>query len=195
MEMLIFATHNKNKVLEIRSLMPKGMDVVSLEEAGFHDEIPEPHDTLEDNAREKSLTIYRLTGKDCFSEDTGLEVAALHGEPGVLSARYAGPGKLAADNVKKLLRNMEGITDRKARFRTVISLYLHGTEYQFEGVCEGRIAESASGEEGFGYDPVFIPEGEVRSFAEMDLTEKNRFSHRAKAVTQLTAFLHRTIKP
>jgi XTP/dITP diphosphohydrolase len=195
METLIFATHNDNKVLEIRSLMPKGLQVVSLEEAGLHEEIPEPHDTLEDNAREKSLTIYRLTGKDCFSEDTGLEVEALHGEPGVLSARYAGPRKLASDNVKKLLRNMEGISDRKARFRTVISLYLHGTEHQFEGVCEGRIAESTSGKEGFGYDPVFIPDGETCTFAEMSLTEKNRFSHRARAVAQLTAFLHRTIKP
>jgi XTP/dITP diphosphohydrolase len=195
MKTLIFATHNNNKVLEIRSLMPRGMDVVSLEEAGFHEEIPEPHDTLEDNAREKSLTIYRLTGRDCFSEDTGLEVAALDGEPGVLSARYAGLRKLASDNVKKLLRNMEGISDRRARFRTVISLYLQGAEYQFDGVCEGRIAESASGEEGFGYDPVFIPDGETRTFAEMGLGEKNRFSHRAKAVAKLIAFLHRTAKP
>jgi len=189
MKRIIFATHNSNKVLEIRSLLPAGMEVISLEDAGFHEEIPEPHPTLEANAREKSLTIYRLTGEDCFSEDTGLEVDALDGAPGVLSARYAGPQKSAADNVKKLLSNLQGVTDRSAQFRTVVSLYLDGVEYQFEGSCQGHIAPSSSGTGGFGYDPVFVPLGASRTFAEMDLSEKNKYSHRAKAVAKLMAFL------
>lgn len=193
MKTLIFATHNKNKVLEIRSLLPAGIAVISLEEAGFHDDIPEPHDTLQDNAREKSLTIFRLTGKDCFSEDTGLEVDALHGEPGVLSARYAGPQKLAKDNVEKLLHNMEGEPVRSARFRTVVSLYLDGMEHQFDGVCKGHITHTPTGKEGFGYDPVFVPQGAEKTFAEMDLTEKNQYSHRAKAVNQLIKFLHQAV--
>lgn len=190
MKTIIFATHNPNKVLEIRSLIPEYYQVISLEEAGFHDEIPEPYETLEENAREKSGTIFRQTRQDCFSEDTGLEVAALGGEPGVLSARYAGPQKKAADNVSKLLRNMEGIGDREARFRTVVSLYLDGTEYQFEGICEGAIAAEPRGTGGFGYDPVFVPLGETRAFAEMDMARKNQFSHRAKAIRQLIDFLN-----
>ncbi|GAA4320776.1 RdgB/HAM1 family non-canonical purine NTP pyrophosphatase [Compostibacter hankyongensis] len=187
---LIFATHNPNKVKEIRSLLDaSGFRVISLEEAGFTREIPEPHDTLEDNASEKSQTIFRLTGKDCFSEDTGLEVEALNGAPGVYSARYAGPQKSAADNIRLLLRNLEGHGDRRARFRTIISLILDGKEHRFEGVCPGHILEAATGEEGFGYDPVFVPEGAERSFAQMTLGEKNRYSHRARAFQKLEAFL------
>lgn len=191
MKTLIFATHNAHKVEEIHSLIPSAADlkIVSLDEAGFHQDIPEPHPTLEENAREKSKTIYRLTGKDCFSEDTGLEVDFLGGEPGVLSARYAGPGKSAAANVQKLLARMGDAGDRRARFRTVISLWWEGREHQFEGVCEGQITGIARGAGGFGYDPVFIPLGADRSFAEMELAEKNQYSHRAKAVAALVDFL------
>lgn len=197
---LIFATHNKNKVKEVRAMTglkcppePNSTirvgNVISLDEAGWHEDIPEPHYTLEANAREKAEIVYQKTGKDCFAEDTGLEVAALNGEPGVFSARYAGPQKSAADNIALLLQKMEGKTDRRAHFRTVISLFLEGKEFQFEGICTGRIAENPQGENGFGYDPVFIPDGAERTFAEMDLKEKSQFSHRAKAFEKFFAFL------
>jgi len=189
MNELIFATHNPNKVSEVRSLLDGDIHIISLDEAGFHDDIPEPHDTLEANAREKSLTVYRLTGKDCFAEDTGLEVVALGGAPGVLSARYAGPAKSAGDNIARLLQEMREITTREAQFKTVISLFMSGKEYQFEGICEGIITEKPRGEEGFGYDPVFIPEGAGKTFAEMTLEEKNKYSHRAKAFEKLIFFL------
>jgi XTP/dITP diphosphohydrolase len=189
MEELIFATHNLNKVIEVRSLLPEGLRIISLDEAGLHEDIPEPFDTLEANAREKAAVIFSLTKKDCFSEDTGLEVDALGGAPGVLSARYAGPQKSAKDNVALLISRMKGKADRSARFRTVISLFLNGAEYQFEGVCPGRISETVRGEKGFGYDPVFIPEGAERTFALMPLEEKNRYSHRARALKKLAAFL------
>lgn len=186
---LIFATHNQNKVKEVGALPGLKLNIISLDEAGWHEDIPEPHDTLEANAREKAQTIYQKTGKDCFAEDTGLEVAALNGEPGVFSARYAGPQKSASDNVALLLRKMEGKTNREARFRTVISLFLNGKEFQFEGICAGRIAENPQGENGFGYDPVFIPFDAKKTFAEMSMEEKSRFSHRAKAFEKLFAFL------
>lgn len=189
MEELIFATHNHHKVAEVRSLLPKGLRIVSLDEAGLHDDIPEPFDTLEANAREKAAVIFSLTKKDCFSEDTGLEVDALEGAPGALSARYAGPQKSAEDNVALLISRMKGKADRTARFRTVISLFLDGIEYQFEGVCPGVISEAVRGAEGFGYDPVFIPAGAERTFGLMSLEEKNRYSHRAKAFERLAAFL------
>jgi XTP/dITP diphosphohydrolase len=186
---LIFATNNAHKVAEIQSAIGGKLDVISLELAGINIEIPEPHDTLEANASEKSGTIHRLTGQNCFSEDTGLEVEALLGAPGVKSARYAGEDKAFGKNVTLLLRNMEGLTDRRARFRTVISLILHEKEYLFEGVCQGRILSVPVGKGGFGYDPIFAPDGSSRSFAEMDLVEKNRYSHRRKAADQLIAFL------
>lgn len=189
MKEFIFATHNPNKVVEIRSLLGENMHIISLDEAGLYEDIPEPYDTIEANAGEKSSVIYRLTGKDCFSEDTGLEVNSLHGAPGVHSARYAGPQKSAADNVALLLRNMRGKKDRRAQFRTVISLFLHGQEYQFEGISRGAITLVPSGDNGFGYDPVFIPDGSDHTFAEMDLNEKNKFSHRAKAFSKLYTFL------
>lgn len=163
--------------------------IITLHEAGIDIDIPEPHDTLEDNAREKSSVIYKMTGHSCFSEDTGLEVSALNGAPGVLSARYAGEQKSAADNIARLLDEMKDKTDRSARFRTVISLIIDGHEHQFEGVCQGHILEKVQGGKGFGYDPVFAPEGETRSFAEMDLAEKNQYSHRAKAFAGLVAYL------
>lgn len=191
---LIFATHNENKVKEVRSLLGTAYSVVSLREIGFFDDIPEPHDTLEANAREKSSVIYRLTGRDCFSEDTGLEIDALEGKPGVFSARYAGPDKMAKDNIEKVLGEMTNEEDRTARFRTVISLFLEGKEYQFEGVCPGEIMRKARGTQGFGYDPIFIPQGAENAFAEMTMSEKARYSHRARAFEKLISFLQESIK-
>lgn len=189
MHEFIFATHNNNKVLEIRSLLGNNYTIISLEEAGFHEDIPEPYDTLEANARQKAATIYKHTGKDCFAEDTGLEVSVLNGAPGVRSARYAGEQKSAKDNVVLLLKNMEGKTNRAAHFRTVFSLFIKGKEYQFEGICPGTITLSPSGKEGFGYDPVFIPDGADQTFASMSLSKKNLYSHRAKAFDKLIQFL------
>lgn len=189
MQSLIFATNNKNKVQEIRAVLNGLFDVISLKEAGIDIDIPEPHPTLEANATEKSKTIWQLTGQNCFSEDTGLEVTSLNGEPGVKSARYAGDESNFQKNVDLLLQNMEGKANRDARFRTVISLFLEGKEYQFEGICNGRITTTASGTNGFGYDPVFIPEGSDRCFADMTLEEKNEYSHRKKAMMQLIRFL------
>ncbi|WP_119078735.1 RdgB/HAM1 family non-canonical purine NTP pyrophosphatase [Chitinophaga alhagiae] len=186
---LVFATNNENKVKEIRSMLNSSFSIITMKEAGIDMDIPEPHDTLEANAREKSGTIFRLTGQNSFSEDTGLEIDALHGAPGVLSARYAGEQKSAEDNMDKVLRELAGQTARSARFRTVISLILNGVEHQFEGVAEGAILPERQGGKGFGYDPIFRPEGSSKSFAEMDLPEKNQFSHRGKAFKQLIAFL------
>lgn len=186
---LVFATNNAHKVEEIQAAIGHQLEVVSLRQAGIDIEIPEPHDTLEANATEKSSTIHRLTGRNCFSEDTGLEVAALKGEPGVKSARYAGDGRDFNSNIRKLLDNLQGSSDRKARFRTVISLIMDGQEHLFEGICEGSILTAPRGGDGFGYDPVFIPDGATRSFAEMSMEEKNHYSHRRKAADKLVAFL------
>ncbi|KAG4069158.1 hypothetical protein HA402_012011 [Bradysia odoriphaga] len=191
---LIFATNNQNKVKEFRSLLGDQFEIITLLEAGIDIDIPEPHDTLEANATEKSSTIHRMTGENCFAEDTGLEITALNGAPGVLSARYAGEQKEAADNIVKVLQEMEGKTDRSARFRTVISLILDGREYQFEGVSEGQITTAAQGAKGFGYDPIFVPAGETRVFAEMEMNEKNKYSHRARAFEKFVAFLKQTTK-
>jgi XTP/dITP diphosphohydrolase len=192
---LIFATNNQHKVEEIQSAIGQALHVISLQQAGIDIDIPEPHDTLEANASEKSGTIHRLTGQNCFSEDTGLEVAALNGEPGVKSARYAGEDRAFGKNVALLLHKLDGNPDRQARFRTVISLILDGQEHLFEGVCEGRILMRPAGDKGFGYDPVFSPDGEERSFAQMSLEEKNQYSHRRKAADKLVAFLRKTIHP
>lgn len=169
---LIFATNNQHKVDEIQSLLDSTFHVNSLKEAGIFIDIPEPHATLEENAVEKAQTIYQLTGKNCFSEDTGLEVDALHGEPGVKSARYAGEDKAFDKNVEKLLFNLKGKSDRSAQFRTVVCLILDGKAHFFEGICRGRIITAPKGEKGFGYDPVFVPDGDERAFAEMSLEEK-----------------------
>jgi XTP/dITP diphosphohydrolase len=187
---LIFATNNQHKVEEINAVLPPHIHSISLKEAGIDVDIPEPHDTLEDNAREKARTIHQMTGMDCFSEDTGLEVDALNGEPGVQSARYAGGERSFDRNIEKLLANLSGQADRRAQFRTVICLLLKGEEHLFEGVCPGRIIEDKKGTQGFGYDPVFIPEGGEKTFAEMTLQEKSVFSHRKKAVDKLVAFLN-----
>jgi XTP/dITP diphosphohydrolase len=190
MRTLVFATNNNNKVEEIRAVLSGRFKIIPLKEAGINIDIEEPHLTLEENASEKSRTIHELTGKDCFSEDTGLEVTALNGEPGVRSARYAGDGADFNKNISKLLLNLEGLDTRTARFRTIISLILNKTEYLFEGICKGNIALEASGKSGFGYDPVFIPEGSDKTFAEMTMNEKNKFSHRKKAVEKLSDFLN-----
>ena len=187
---LIFATNNKNKVAEIRKVVGHQFNIITLEEAGINIEIPEPHDTLEANASEKSKVIYNLTNQNVFSEDTGLEVVVLNGEPGVKSARYSGDNRDFDANIQKLLFNLSGQTDRRAQFRTVISLILDEKEYQFEGICEGEIITEKKGEDGFGYDPVFIPTGAAKTFAEMTMDEKNLFSHRKKAIAKLISFLN-----
>lgn len=186
---LIFASNNKHKIEELKAFAGTEIEIVSLKEAGIDIDIPEPHDSLEENASEKSWTIHRLTGDDCFSEDTGLEIEALNGEPGVKSARYAGETRSFNDNIEKVLNKLSSETNRKARFRAVISLIIDGHETQFEGVCNGKIIHSPQGTEGFGYDPIFIPDGSKQSFAEMSIDEKNRFNHRTKAAAKLVAFL------
>ncbi|RYZ15660.1 MAG: RdgB/HAM1 family non-canonical purine NTP pyrophosphatase [Chitinophagaceae bacterium] len=191
---LIFATNNAHKVDELRAVLPAGFQILSLKEAGIDRDIPEPFDSLEENAREKARVIHELTGGDCFSEDTGLEVAALGGAPGVHSARYAGDDRSPSANTDKLLRELSGAADRSARFRTIICLCLAGTYHEFEGICPGRITANPQGTGGFGYDPVFVPDGgDGRTFAEMTAGEKGRFSHRRKALDKLVAFL--TINP
>ncbi len=186
---LIFATNNQHKTDEIKAVLGNEFEIITLQEAGIFIDIPEPHDTLEANAGEKSKTIYQLTQKNCFSEDTGLEVEALNGEPGVKSARYAGDGKSFQNNIIKLMQKLEAQQNRSARFRTVISLIMDGKEYLFEGICEGRIGETERGNNGFGYDPVFIPTGSSLTFAEMSMQKKNEFSHRKKAMEKLIGFL------
>lgn len=187
---LIFATNNQHKVDEIRSVVGNNLDIITLKEAGIDIDIPEPYNTLEENATSKSKVIFEMTGISCFSEDTGLEVTALGGEPGVKSARYAGDNRSFDANIEKLLSNLAGKDDRSARFRTVISLLIDGRETQFEGICNGQIIEEKRGLQGFGYDPVFIPAGSVKTFAEMDINEKNQYSHRKKATQKLVAFLN-----
>ena len=187
---IIFATNNKNKVEEIKHLSHQKFQIFTLQEVGIDIDIPEPHDTLEANATEKSSTIYKLTNEAVFSEDTGLEVASLSGAPGVKSARYAGEGRNMQDNIDKLLAELKDKPSRAAQFRTVVSLIIKGKEYQFEGICKGQITTTQDGTKGFGYDPVFIPDGSNTTFANMDIAEKNKLSHRKKAVQQLIDFLN-----
>ena len=188
---LIFATNNQHKVDEIRAALHGGLEILTMKEAGIDIEIPEPHHTLQENASEKSKVIYQLKNEDCFSEDTGLEVEALNGEPGVKSARYAGEQRSFEDNIDKLLENLKGVENRNARFRTVISLIMNGEEFLFEGICEGIISNERMGEKGFGYDPVFVPKGSSTSFAQMSTEQKNEFSHRRKALDKLIEFLNK----
>ena len=194
MHKLIFATNNQHKIDEIRSIPNLGYEIISLKEAGINIDIPEPHNTLEENATEKSSVIYKLTGQDCFSEDTGLEVEALNGEPGVRSARYAGEENSFKKNIDKLLLKMHGLENRNAQFRAVLSLILNGKEYKFEGICKGTILADTKGNEGFGYDPIFLPLGADRTFAEMNMEEKNKYSHRKKAMDKLIYFLNTASK-
>ena len=189
---LIFATNNANKVLEIKAALQAGLEIITLKEAGINIDIPEPHNTLEENATEKSTVIHKLTNENCFSEDTGLEVAALHGAPGVRSARYAGDEADNTKNIALLLQNMQSVRNRNAQFKTVISLILNNVEHQFVGICTGKIITTPTGNKGFGYDSIFIPDGSNKTFAEMEMEEKNIYSHRKKALTKLTDFLRNT---
>ena len=186
---LIFATNNQHKIQEIQPLVGNDFELVTLKEVGLDADIPEPYHTLEENASHKSKTIFKATGLNCFSEDTGLEVEALNGEPGVRSARYGGEEKSFEKNIHKLLTKLSSTTDKKARFRTVVSLIMNGEEIQFEGICNGNITDSRKGHEGFGYDPVFFTEGAEKTFGEMSMEEKNKFSHRKKAVNKLVNYL------
>lgn len=189
MKTLIFATNNTNKVAEVRSLLNETFKILSLLEADIYVDIPEPFDTLEENAVEKAEFIYKLKGESCFAEDTGLEVNALSGEPGVKSARYAGDEKSFEKNIAKLLDKLTYVSDRSARFRTVICLTINGKHNIFEGICKGTIIAERRGNYGFGYDSVFIPDGAEKTFAEMALAEKNIFSHRKKATEKLISHL------
>ena len=189
MNQLIFATNNQHKVEEMNLALKGKFSIKSLKEAGIDIDITEPYNTLEENAITKARTIFQLTNADCFSEDTGLEVAALNGEPGVKSARYAGEKAEFSDNVDKLLLNMQDKQDRSAQFKTIITLIKDGKEHLFEGICKGTILTERQGGKGFGYDPVFVPEGSNKSFAEMTMEEKNIYSHRRKAADKLVEFL------
>jgi len=186
---IVFATNNAHKLEEVNYALKDHYIVKSLKEIGFNEDIPEPYETLEENAQTKSKTIFERFHIDCFADDTGLEVEALNGAPGVYSARYAGAGCSFEDNVKKLLSELDGQENRKARFRTIVSLYLNGTEHRFEGIVEGIITKERSGDEGFGYDPIFQPNGYSTTFAEMSIEEKNKISHRGLAVLKLVNFL------
>jgi XTP/dITP diphosphohydrolase len=189
MTTIVFASNNQHKVDEVKSVVDDQFTILSLKEAGIDIDIPEPHQTLEANAQEKSRTIYKLTGHKCFSEDTGLEVVALNGEPGVKSARFAGDERSDEANINKVLLKLDGVVNRVAQFRTVICLIVDGDENFFEGICKGSITEVPRGTFGFGYDSLFIPEGATKTFAEMSLSEKNLYSHRKKATAQMIAFL------
>ena len=186
---LVFATNNAHKAEEIRHELGDHFKIITLKEAGIFIDIAEPHDTLEENASEKSGTIFQLTGKDCFSEDTGLEVSALDGRPGVRTARFVEKNEQFSNNLEKLLFLLRDTKDRSARFRTIISLRWEGKEFLFEGICEGKISDNQLGTNGFGYDPVFIPNGSSLTFAEMTMQEKLKYSHRSKAVGKLARFL------
>ncbi len=187
---IVFATHNAHKVSEVQAVLGSEYQLVTATEAGITEEIPEAQPTIEGNALQKARYVYEHTGLNCFADDTGLEVEALNGAPGVYSARYAGEHVSYADNNVLLLKNLAGCENRKARFRTVIALIVDGKEYLFEGRVEGTIATEPHGEGGFGYDPLFVPEGSQLTFAEMSSEAKNKISHRGRAVAKLVAFLH-----
>ncbi|MBS1730366.1 MAG: RdgB/HAM1 family non-canonical purine NTP pyrophosphatase [Bacteroidetes bacterium] len=191
MRKILFATNNAHKIQEAQYRIGSIFQVISLKEVGINETIPEPYDTLKENASAKSQYIYNKLHQNCFSEDTGLFVEALHGEPGVHSARYAGEQARDTANLEKLVHKMYGKENRKAHFSTIISLIMDGKEYFFEGHCKGNIVEIANGKMGFGYDPVFKPEGSEKTFGEMDIDEKNEFSHRRKALDLLIDFLTR----
>lgn len=185
---LIFASHNENKVSEIRAMLPDFVELKSLNDIGYHTEIDETGTTLEENSKIKAETIYKLTGKNVFADDTGLFVDALDGAPGVFSSRYAGTGN-SEDNIIKLLEELEGKENRNAHFKTVICLIINGKSHFLEGRVDGIILKGKRGDDGFGYDPVFLPENHELSFAEMDLNQKNKISHRYKAIQKLLDFI------
>ena len=186
---LVFATNNKHKLQEVRDILGDRVEVLSLSDINCHDDIPETADTLQGNAIMKAQYIYEKFGVDCFADDTGLEVEALNGEPGVYSARYAGDGHDSEANMNKLLQNLTGENNRRAQFRTVIALIIKGEENTFDGIVKGEITEEKRGDYGFGYDPIFIPEGFSKSFAQMTNEEKNSISHRFRATEKLNDYL------
>lgn len=186
---LVFASNNKNKIIEIQNMLPETIAILSLEDIGCFEEIPETAHTIEGNAILKANYVSEKYGYDCFADDTGLEVTALDGEPGVYSARYAGDQRNANDNMDKLLLNLENKSNRNAQFKTVITLNLKGQQYLFTGIAKGEITFEKSGSQGFGYDPIFRPEQYSETFAQLSLEIKNKISHRGKATSQLIAFL------
>lgn len=186
---LVFATNNKHKLEELQLILGDKIELQSLKDIGCNEEIPEEQPTLEGNANQKSTYVFNKYGYPCFADDTGLEIEALNGEPGVFSARYAGEEKSAEANMEKVLEKLSKINNRKARFRTVISLILDGEEKQFEGIVEGEIIKIKRGRSGFGYDPIFQPNGFNETFAEMNLEDKNKVSHRGRAVEKLVQYL------
>lgn len=188
---LVFATNNLNKLKEVQALVPESITLLSLNDIGCFEDIPETAPTIEGNALQKANYIKTNYGYECFADDTGLEVNALNGEPGVYSARYAGDQKNAHDNMDKLLENLTDKTDRSAQFKTVIALRLGIDTHTFTGICRGTIIQNKKGDKGFGYDPIFQPEGYNQTFAEMELTLKNKIGHRGKAVQQLIDFLQK----
>lgn len=186
---LIFATQNKNKFAEAQQILGNSAELLSPTDLDFFEELPETHFTLEENAEEKASFIYHRFSQNCFAEDTGLEVEALNGEPGVFSARYAGTDKKAEDNIRLVLDKMKAIENRRAKFRTVVCLIIGEKKYFFSGIMEGKILRKSKGKNGFGYDPVFCPDGFAVSFAEMPSEQKNRISHRFKALAAMKEFL------
>lgn len=186
---LVFATHNKNKLIEIKALLPHYIELLSLDDIGCDEEIPETADTIEGNAILKAEHVRHRYGYDCFADDTGLQVEALNGEPGVYSARYAGDAKNDEANITKLLKNLEGKENRNAQFKTAIALNLNDNQNLFTGICKGEIIQERLGEQGFGYDPVFVPAGFKQTFAEMSISEKSGISHRGLAFKELIAYL------
>lgn len=190
---IVFATNNKHKVQEVKNMLPKEIQILTLQEIKCYDDIEETALTLEGNAKIKSDFVKEHHGFDCFADDTGLEVEALKGAPGVFSARYAGEKASFEQNMNKLLQNLEGEANRKARFRTVVSLFFKGQQFFFEGICEGTIELEPSGQDGFGYDPIFKPKGYDHTFAEMDIQMKGKISHRGIAIEKLVKFLKNKI--
>jgi XTP/dITP diphosphohydrolase len=186
---LIFATHNSNKAFEIQKLLPEQFQILTLDDLNFFDEIPENEPTIEGNSAFKAQFIFKKFNLNCFADDTGLEIEALKGRPGVHSARYAGEEKNADENMNLVLNELNQVSNRRARFKTLITLIIDGKQHIFEGIVNGRIILEKRGSNGFGYDPIFIPENETKTFAEMGLSEKNKFSHRARALEKMKAFL------
>ena len=187
----VFATNNLHKLFEVQHLLGDKFKLLSLKDIDVNEDIPEDHDTLEKNALQKAWYIYNKTHRNCFADDTGLEVDALGGRPGVYSGRYAGEGKNPKDNIKKLVSELKGVSNRKAQFRTVVALIIDRNEHLFEGIVTGQIIDEERGADGFGYDPVFLPDGYTLTFAEMDIEQKNQISHRARAINALVDYLQK----
>lgn len=186
---IVFATNNLNKIKEVQSIIPTHIKLLSLKDIGCFEDVPETQSTIKGNAIQKAEYVKKHYGYDCFADDTGLEVESLNNEPGVFSARYAGPQRDANDNMDLLLNNLIKKPNRNAQFKTVVALHLNGNLETFTGICKGKITPNKQGEKGFGYDPIFMPDGYTKTFAEMDLILKNKIGHRGKAITQLVAFL------